>query len=552
MLRLDIPAPILVQSKSEYLQSQVQFLRNDRSDLDNTVPVHIHRLSESDMEEVSSLALSLGAKKFHRVIQALRSNGEDSNWKVPSFGAFEALLTRYLARKAEDGLIWSQGADGTWLPLAITAIKLVEPSRHSDASPQVRIMAAFWGMDPSSRDGARLQLREKNWNFGPGDVSNRTVASILQVAGIRLSDPDLLTGWKEIAARFEKILDSGFSRQFRVTEMVAQIGDTHTRANLAGPIGHKVICDTSEDMLRPWPATVECEVMQGAQDPVDIELPRHPYLKFFDLHTHEFIVASAGAVEAYTYDKALRGKLVLPDSHRDILDVLTCDIGALTSDFIEGKSAGNIILAKGPAGTGKTLTAEVYAELMELPLYRVHAGTLGTSAAAISKSLTEVFQRAGRWGCALLIDEADVFVMRRGDDLERNAVTAEFLRVLEYFPGLIFMTTNRPHDIDDAVISRCAAVIHYSAPTADAASRIWQSQAENFGYELERQLIGKFVASYPLATGRDIKQLLRQAIRYAGQRTEDGRITPEIMNRVAIFRGIELTASAAPSEGGAT
>ena len=38
-----------------------------------------------------------------------------------------------------------------------------------------------------------------------------------------------------------------------------------------------------------------------------------------------------------------------------------------------------------------------------------------------------------------------------------NAVVGVFLRVLEYFNGLLFLTTNRIDDIDEAIVSRCIA-----------------------------------------------------------------------------------------------
>lgn len=97
----------------------------------------------------------------------------------------------------------------------------------------------------------------------------------------------------------------------------------------------------------------------------------------------------------------------------------------------------------GSPGLGKTLTAEVYAEVIERPLYSIHAGALGTNADDIEKNLRTILTRAKRWNCVLLLDEADVFVMQRGASLTQNAIVAEFLRTLEYFDGLMFMTSNR-------------------------------------------------------------------------------------------------------------
>ena len=109
-------------------------------------------------------------------------------------------------------------------------------------------------------------------------------------------------------------------------------------------------------------------------------VPEHPLVRVFDLGSHEFLWVHADDLTPYRYDHTLRDKLVLPESHRDLLDVLTSNLEAFIDDIIEGKSAGNVILCKGVPGVGKTLTAEVYTELIERPLYSVHSGSLGTTA----------------------------------------------------------------------------------------------------------------------------------------------------------------------------
>lgn len=50
---------------------------------------------------------------------------------------------------------------------------------------------------------------------------------------------------------------------------------------------------------------------------------------------------------------------------------------------------------------------------------------IGTNPAIVEASLTDKFKTARRWGAVLLIDEADVFMERRGTaDLERNSLVA--------------------------------------------------------------------------------------------------------------------------------
>lgn len=232
--------------------------------------------------------------------------------------------------------------------------------------------------------------------------------------------------------------------------------------------------------------------------------------------------------------------MVLPEDHRDLLDILTTDISAFTSDIVEGKSAGNIIMCVGSPGLGKTLTAEVYAEVIERPLYSIHAGALGTNADDIEKNLRTILTRAKRWNCVLLLDEADVFVMQRGASLTQNAIVAEFLRTLEYFDGLMFMTSNRGSDIDEAIIPRCAAIIHYDVPEKSDAQKIWKIMGENFGVNIPDELVRSLVNTYPELPPRDIKMLLRLTLRMSVKEQGSGSIpTLDIVRKCAMFRGIE-------------
>lgn len=128
----------------------------------------------------------------------------------------------------------------------------------------------------------------------------------------------------------------------------------------------------------------------------------------------------------YQYDSSLREKLILPEEHRDLIDILTQDMDILMDDIVAGKSGGTTILCKGAPGLGKTLTAEVYSEVVGRPLYRVHSGQLGVSSENVEKNLEKVLKRAQRWGAVMLIDEADVYIRRRGNEIDHNAVVASF------------------------------------------------------------------------------------------------------------------------------
>lgn len=120
-------------------------------------------------------------------------------------------------------------------------------------------------------------------------------------------------------------------------------------------------------------------------------------------------------------------------------------------DFVKGKGKGLIGLLLGPPGSGKTLTAEAIAETAHMPLYMVSSGALGSDPQDIYTNLTKILELATHWNAVLLLDEADVFLARRNPtDLQRNAIVSVFLRELEYYQGVLILTTNQAQIIDDA------------------------------------------------------------------------------------------------------
>lgn len=108
------------------------------------------------------------------------------------------------------------------------------------------------------------------------------------------------------------------------------------------------------------------------------------------------------------------------------------------------------------------------------PLYVVGAGDLGTTASQLDNELQRVFELATAWRAIVLIDEADVFLEQRSlHDLERNAMVAVFLRHLEYYPAILFLTTNRVKTFDEAFLSRIHIALHFHGLSQDARRSVW-------------------------------------------------------------------------------
>lgn len=145
------------------------------------------------------------------------------------------------------------------------------------------------------------------------------------------------------------------------------------------------------------------------------------------------------------------------------------------TDLIYRKGNGLIILLHGGPGTGKTFTAESVAEIAQKPLFCVTCGDIGTKPEEVEKYLESVLYLGKTWGCVVLIDEAEVFLEQRSlDNLERNALVSVFLRVLEYYEGILVLTTNRVGTFDEAFKSRILLSLHYEKLTKGQRRKIWR------------------------------------------------------------------------------
>jgi hypothetical protein len=106
---------------------------------------------------------------------------------------------------------------------------------------------------------------------------------------------------------------------------------------------------------------------------------------------------------------------------------------------------------------------------------QVPAGQIGVEPVEVESILTTVFKIASRWKAVLLIDEADIFMAQRSNaHLQHNALVSVFLRELEQFDGILFLTTNRLQTFDEAILSRIHVALKYSELGRDARGAVWR------------------------------------------------------------------------------
>jgi len=534
--------------------------------LGNKVTLPFHHLSGSELGFLGDLYRAAGpgmrtrAAQLSTLQQALDGQGErfalgdDLEMLMPA-------IARYLSIDALRGWLFRVNVSDKPLAYVVTRLDYIAASNDETGKVMIELKA-----------NAKGTLATASIRIAAADIANKTVAEIFAAKGFVRESSDLISAYDDTAERYFDWRGqygaqfSGQGTAFYAEDPTATHRDTDwARKDVvvlsSGGGNTRLVNDESilnartttleatGDILGQYLRKAAKSNQYNAEDEVSdfqstipkglfTQLPVHPYIFMFHLELHHYLWVHVDDITPYEYKPALKQKLILPPEQTDLIDILTAEMDVLMDDIVAGKSGGTTVLCAGPAGVGKTLTAEVYSEIIQRPLYRVHSGQLGLNVAAMEIALKDVLTRAQRWGAVMLIDEADVYIKRRDDNIAMNAVVGVFLRVLEYFNGLLFLTTNRVDDIDEAIVSRCIAMIRYYPPDNQARRRIWQVMLEQFALEIDDTLLNELVEIFPGASGRDIKGLAKLAAKYCNQK----QVPPsaEVFKRCSVFRGMEL------------
>ena len=213
-------------------------------------------------------------------------------------------------------------------------------------------------------------------------------------------------------------------------------------------------------------------------------------------------VGSAGNVSYIKFQEKAFEQLVLSEDKKELIRAVARNAGGgdkynfdtdsdedeedddeedeIGLDVVANKGAASIFLLSGPAGCGKTLTAEAIAELLRKPLYVVTAGDLGITANDLEKSLGGVLDLCSTWDALVLVDEADIFLEARSSkEIERNALVCVMLRLLEYYHGCLFLSSNRDTaSVDAAIASRITVMLTYPPLDDDGRTKVWKNLVE--------------------------------------------------------------------------
>ncbi|ETS84852.1 hypothetical protein PFICI_02877 [Pestalotiopsis fici W106-1] len=198
----------------------------------------------------------------------------------------------------------------------------------------------------------------------------------------------------------------------------------------------------------------------------------------YNLRSKKWVDLNVDMIRNVTWNKKSFDHLVVDDETKELVQALVKHqiASQKSTDIIDRKGNGLIILLHGGPGTGKTFTAESVAEMAEKPLFRITCGDIGTEPEKVENYLDSVLHLGKIWDCIVLIDEAEVFLEQRNlNNLERNALVSVFLRVLEYYEGILILTSNRVGTFDEAFKSRILLSLHYENLTEGQRTKIWKN-----------------------------------------------------------------------------
>lgn len=183
-----------------------------------------------------------------------------------------------------------------------------------------------------------------------------------------------------------------------------------------------------------------------------------------------------------------------------------------------GLHAADRLLFYGPPGCGKTLTAEVIASELGLPLAVVRVDAVVSSyLGETAANLRKVFEFASANAAVVLFDEFDALAKERADEAEhgelRRVVNA-VLQMMDAYIGhsVLIAATNHETILDFAVWRRFEEVLFFEPPNLEQLRRLLalKMRGVRCDFEVEDEAI---TTLFNGITHADVERMLRRAIK---------------------------------------
>jgi len=147
---------------------------------------------------------------------------------------------------------------------------------------------------------------------------------------------------------------------------------------------------------------------------------------------------------------------------------------------VSSRGLGISALFSGASGTGKTMAAEVLANMLRMSLFRIDLSTVVSKyIGETEKNLRRVFDAAEDGGAILFFDEADALFGKRSEvrdshDRYANIEIGYLLQRMESYQGLAILATNMKDALDPAFMRRIRFIVNMPFPDEKSREEIWR------------------------------------------------------------------------------
>lgn len=214
-------------------------------------------------------------------------------------------------------------------------------------------------------------------------------------------------------------------------------------------VGHVRLAEELREIVSKIPEAFEIH-----QSPISIAQPRG---ELSDLIEGGFRKETLKDIILDEKNNKFLSKIILENKKRSLLQQY-------------GVAATRRLLFFGPPGCGKTLTAQVLAGELALPLMTVRLDSLFSKfLGSTANHLRAIFQEMPRRPAVYFFDEFDALGKQRDDDIEVGEikrVVSSFLQMMDsdLSYSLIIAATNFDKVIDRAIVRRFDAILNFHLP----------------------------------------------------------------------------------------
>lgn len=149
------------------------------------------------------------------------------------------------------------------------------------------------------------------------------------------------------------------------------------------------------------------------------------------------------------------------------------------------------VLFEGPPGTGKTTSAKIIAQQVQIPLiYMPIEAIMSKFYGESEQKLADMWELCRSLGKVIIfIDEIDALAGSRDSDMHEASrrILSTLLRKIDSFESttdvLLICATNRKKDLDPAMLSRIDLSVPFNLPDKQSRAAIFQRYAKHLSQD---------------------------------------------------------------------